>query len=90
MMTRSARCARPINWTSTGVAAGTLSTCWPIVINPSAGFWAAAKGERNRIADCDPGRQAYVVIGPARARDQPINLFGQHTLALSTQIAGRR
>jgi len=45
MMTSSARCALPINWTSTGVPAGTLSTCWPIVMNPSAWLKAVTAPE---------------------------------------------
>jgi len=44
----------------------------------AVGLGAAAKRKRDRIAYRDPRWQAYVVIGPMRTRDQPIDSLGQH------------
>ena len=41
----------------------------------------AAEGEGDCIANRNPRWQGYVMIGPARAGHQPIQMFGQYTRA---------
>ena len=39
---------------------------------------AAAKAQGDRVADCDPGRQADMLIGLAGRGDEPTAALGQH------------
>jgi hypothetical protein len=56
------------------------ASCYPRQQEP-VGLGAAAKGQRDRITDRDPGWQADVMIRAVRTRDQPINSLGQDAVA---------
>src|SRR5215467_8392483 len=83
IITRSARCAPPINCTSTGVPAGTLSTCWPIVMNPST--WLKA------VTAPEPLELGYAASGPSpSAHQRDHQIFGAAALRRNAHRQCRR